>query len=213
MHTPLKDFPNQTVSDRASESGKLEAAFRQWAREVAFAIRALQNQTPAPTTAQPQASAASSTAPVKAVQSVPSVSWGRITGTLESQADLKKALDGREPAFGTPTSPNSIPVYQIDGSRSWSVIPNSGFIVSTAVALELGASHGVVVVSAGAPITLPKAINYKNKTFSLINSDVLPVTITPFGTETISGAATVTLAAQWESVSIISDGTQWLRYT
>jgi len=45
--------------------------------------------------------------------------------------------------------------------------------------------------------------------FKRINSGANAVIVDPSGAETIDGAATYTLSAQWNSVTIMSNGTAW----
>lgn len=216
MATPLKDFPNQTVSDRASESGKLEAAIRQWAREVTFAVRALQTQnTAAPVSTVQQTQTVNTPAPVT-ITSPTSVRWGRVTGTLGDQADISDALNAREPKFDTPPE-RSIPFFDTDGTRGWfslaalkAALAALSFIRTTAVDTTLSASDEILVVSAGATVTLPKASNYKNKQFNIIRSGTGTVTIVPSGTDTINGDTSLDLVAQWSSVVVVSDGLNWV---
>lgn len=218
MATPLKDFPNQTVADRASESGKLEAAVRQWAREVTFAVRALQNRPDATTAAASAVVASATVTATPVISGVSSVSWGTgIRGNIDNQIDLAAKLAAREPAFGSAPQDESIPYFNADGSRGWfslqdldNALPSNGFITAVSVPTELGASHGTVVVSNGSAITLPKASNYKNKQYNIIRSGTADVVITPNGVETISGQSSLTLIVQWASVVVISDGLNWV---
>lgn len=217
MSTPLKDFPNQTVADRASESGKLESAVRLWAREVTFAVRALQNRpTSEAAPVAPVTPPAAAAPPV--ISGVSSVSWGTgIRGNIANQLDLAAKLALREPAFGPAPQDESIPYFNADGSRGWfslqdldNALPSNGYITTVSVPTELNASHGTVVVSNGSGITLPKASNYKNKLFNIIRSGTADVVITPNGAETISGQTSLTLIVQWASVVVISDGVNWV---
>jgi hypothetical protein len=62
-------------------------------------------------------------------------------------------------------------------------------------------------------VNLPAAATAKNHVYTIkkIDSSVNTVTIDGSGAETIDGATTVVLAAQWERVTIQSDGTAWFR--
>jgi len=42
-----------------------------------------------------------------------------------------------------------------------------------------------------------------------VNAGLNSVTVDPFGSETIDGAATNVLTLQWAKISIISNGTAW----
>lgn len=60
-------------------------------------------------------------------------------------------------------------------------------------------------------ITLPKAALFGGRRFTIkkIDSSAHAVTIDGDGTETIDGAATVSLASQWAFRTVVSDGTAW----
>ena len=71
----------------------------------------------------------------------------------------------------------------------------------------------VLVATAGSPIviTLPPAATVRHQTYTIkkVDAGADVVTVTPNGAETIDGGPSVILAAQWESVRIISNGTAW----
>lgn len=215
MHTPIKDFPDQIPEGGSSALGKVQDATRKWAREVTFAIRALQNagQT---TTASPTTPPAVATRPPVTVIPPTSVRWGRILGTLGDQADLANALAGREPKFDIPPE-RSVPFFDTDGTRGWfslaalkAALAALSFIRTTSADTTLSASDETVIVSAGATVTLPKASNYKNKQFNIIRSGTSNVTVAVTGADTISGQSSLTLVVQWASVVVISDGLNWV---
>jgi len=61
-------------------------------------------------------------------------------------------------------------------------------------------------------VTLPTAVGNSGKLFFVKKTDAggNAVTIDGNGAETIDGAATKALAAQYDSVTIVSDGTNWM---
>ncbi len=65
--------------------------------------------------------------------------------------------------------------------------------------------------SAAITVTLPDPASYPDEALSIkkIDSSANAVTVAPHGSETIDGAASVTLANQWDSVTVKSDGTNW----
>lgn len=74
--------------------------------------------------------------------------------------------------------------------------------------------EGVILCDATAgafTITLPAAASFANKTFYIKKTDAgfNAVTIDANGTETIDGALTTALSTQYESIRIVSDGTNW----
>ena len=60
-------------------------------------------------------------------------------------------------------------------------------------------------------ITVKSAIFLKRKTYTVIKIDASAnvITLDPAGAETINGAATKTLTAQWDKITIVSDGINW----
>lgn len=66
--------------------------------------------------------------------------------------------------------------------------------------------------SAAFTITLPKASTHTGRVVHIkrINAGANNLTVDGDGAETIDGAASITLTAQWESRSLLSDGSNWL---
>jgi hypothetical protein len=60
-------------------------------------------------------------------------------------------------------------------------------------------------------VTLPAASTVTGRIFFVkrVNAGANNVTVDPFGSETIDGAATHVLSAQWARVEIISNGSAW----
>jgi hypothetical protein len=81
-------------------------------------------------------------------------------------------------------------------------------LTSTAVDLTLNSTHGYVLVDSTAAnrvITLPVATGkYRYHIKKTVAANL--VTVTPNGADTIQGAATRVLTAQYESCTIYSDG-------
>lgn len=87
-------------------------------------------------------------------------------------------------------------------------------IASTTTTITLGTTQYTVLANAtGGAITinLPPAAANIGKIYNLkkIDSTANTVTIDPNAVETIDGAATRVLTAQWQSVQIQCDGTAW----
>jgi hypothetical protein len=85
-------------------------------------------------------------------------------------------------------------------------------VVSTSVDLTLTNTNDVVLASASSglrTITLPVPSSGKTLTVKKTDSAVNPVKILPAGSETIDGVASYNLSAQYESISITTDGTNW----
>lgn len=64
-------------------------------------------------------------------------------------------------------------------------------------------------------VTLPTAVGIKGTMYSVKKTDssVNTVTLLPNGSETIDGSVSVVLSYQYETVTVISDGTNWYQKT
>jgi len=75
-------------------------------------------------------------------------------------------------------------------------------------------SHGVILADTSTAsfwISFPTAFDNSGKVFTVKKTAAAnTVTLNPFSTQTIDGATTKVLSAQWESVTFISDGANWL---
>ncbi len=81
----------------------------------------------------------------------------------------------------------------------------TGNVVSGDYLIIADATGGAITM------TLPPAALLSGRiyVFKRINSGANAVIVDPSGAETIDGAATYTLSAQWNSVTIMSNGTAW----
>jgi len=81
----------------------------------------------------------------------------------------------------------------------------TGNVVSGDYLIIADATGGAITM------TLPPAALVPGRiyAFKRINSGANAVVVDPSGAETIDGAATYTLSAQWNSVTIMSNGTAW----
>jgi len=81
----------------------------------------------------------------------------------------------------------------------------TGNVVSGDYLLVCDATAGAITMTLPSAALVPGRIYV----FKRINSGANAVIVDPSGAETIDGAATHTLSAQWNSVTIMSDGTAW----
>ena len=81
----------------------------------------------------------------------------------------------------------------------------TGNVVSGDYLLVCDATAGSITMALPSAALVPGRIYV----FKRINSGANAVVVDPSGAETIDGAATHTLSAQWNSVTIMSDGTSW----
>jgi virulence-associated protein VagC len=77
--------------------------------------------------------------------------------------------------------------------------------------VQLSGFEQTVLVSVLAEVTLPSAVGLRQREINIIRTGTGDVTITPTGSETISGDTFLVLTDQWDSVAFVSDGTNWVR--
>ena len=99
-------------------------------------------------------------------------------------------------------------VQPSDWNAAWAVANGTSAVAS---ATTLNNAHYRVLVSAETEVSLPTAVGIASKEYNIIRVGTDNVTITPDGAETISGDANLVLTTQWDSVSMVSDGTNWVR--
>lgn len=103
---------------------------------------------------------------------------------------------------------NRIATYLVDGSvmsAQYRNVTTTGNVVSGDYLIVANAAGGAITM------TLPPAALVPGRiyAFKRINSGANAVVIDPSGAETIDGAATYTLSAQWNSVTIMNNGIAW----
>ena len=84
--------------------------------------------------------------------------------------------------------------------------------ITTATTLDLSSRNVFVDASTGAlTITLPSALSAEGRYFNIkkIDGTANAVTVDADGSETIDGGVTASLASQYDSLSVISDGAEW----
>lgn len=59
-------------------------------------------------------------------------------------------------------------------------------------------------------VTLPTAVSIEGQYFIIKNTGTGVITVDGYGSETIDGAANKILAVQNESITVISDGSNWI---
>ena len=91
----------------------------------------------------------------------------------------------------------------------WSIATQT--TVTAAATITLGDTHNILICSAICTVTLPTAVGITGRQYNIINSWTATVTIDPYSTQTISGDTTLDLTSQWDSVVIVSDGTNRIR--
>ena len=113
-------------------------------------------------------------------------------------------------ATTTPTA-NKIPISEDDGflADGW-IHGNYATVTVVSGDTTLDSTHAIVLVSAGATISLPTAVGVAGLLYNVVRTGTGLVTIQPGGAETISGDTPLVLTSQWDSVVFVSDGTNWV---
>jgi hypothetical protein len=82
-------------------------------------------------------------------------------------------------------------------------------ISTQTTAYTIGATDSVVLCNGTFTVTLPTAVGRTGKTYEIKNIGTGTVTVDGNGSQTIDGALTFVLDAQYEAITIISDGSNW----
>lgn len=105
-------------------------------------------------------------------------------------------------------SPYARVVQPEDWNAAWAIANGTSAVAS---ATTLNNAFYRVLVSGATEVSLPTAVGISGKEYNVIRVGTDNVTITPDGAETISGDANFVLTSQWDSVSMVSDGSDWVR--
>ena len=109
------------------------------------------------------------------------------------------------------SSKNQSIVIRSDGSN-WQIVSRTGIAINAYSALHTVAQWEDTCLENGTySVTLPPAATMEGRRLTIKNNGVGTITIDGDGAETIDGAATYALAAQYLSVELESDGANWHR--
>src|SRR5215213_3298893 len=105
------------------------------------------------------------------------------------------------------THDNPTGIVSSDGQTASDVRTVTGAVTVRPIDRVLKANAAGGVVTVNLPSAAPNLVTY-----TVIKSDATgnTVTIDPAGTETVNGAATRVLSSQWETVTLKSDGSNWI---
>jgi hypothetical protein len=122
------------------------------------------------------------------------------TGTVLSSLDKSGAL-----ALGQAGAPNS--VLQVNG-------PIATALATKTANYTLTATDSIILANAASgavALTLPTAVGCAGRVYTLkkIDSSANAVTVATSASQTIDGASSQALAAQWNLVRVASDGSNW----
>lgn len=100
------------------------------------------------------------------------------------------------------TTPNS--TLDVQGSISGKVT------VSSSASYSLGNEYSYIYTGAGAAtVTLPTAASIAGRMYTIKNASSSALTINTTSSQNIDGAATFILTSQYQTISIVSNGTDW----
>ena len=88
-------------------------------------------------------------------------------------------------------------------------------VVTKTAAYTITTDNRVILcdaTSAAFTVTLPTAVGIEGREFTIVKTDssVNAVTVDGNGSETINGATTKALSSQWDKVTVVSDGSNWV---
>jgi len=99
---------------------------------------------------------------------------------------------------------------QIASAINYAIRPKTSVVTQSGTYTETATEGDKVILFSGTgTASLPSAVkNIARLTFKLMTADTL--TIDPNGAETIDGAATASIAVQYASMTLVSDGSNWV---
>ena len=140
------------------------------------------------------------------------------TGKLVSCSALAKMSDGIW-RYNTSTASS---IYYVGGNvgigttTPTSTLQNVGslglnYVVITNTSYAVKETDHVIVANpaAAATMTLPTAVGIGGRIYTVKNNSLFTVTILPSGSEKIDGGSNFLLNAQYQNVSLMSDGSNW----
>lgn len=119
--------------------------------------------------------------------------------------DFANELAGKTRVAGT-----GLPIHGLDSQQSLGVKTTANKVAAYNAAEETVIPCDAT--TAAFAVNLPTAVGIRGRVYIIKKVDVTAnaVTVTPNGAETIDGAATVVLNAQWQVTRIVSDNANWL---
>ena len=92
--------------------------------------------------------------------------------------------------------------------------PIATAFASTGLSTTLGASSSVFSAGPASPfsstVTLPSAVGITGRQYTIKRTGTGSVTVATTSSQTIDGAASYALSAQWKYVVVVSNGSNWL---
>lgn len=121
------------------------------------------------------------------------ITWGVITGTLADQTDLQAAIDAKQTAQS--------------GVRTAYAAKTANYTLTTSDYTINGDATGGIFT-----LTLPTAVSKSGQIYVLRKSDASgnAITVATTSSQTINGSTTQSLASQYSTITVQSDGANWM---
>jgi hypothetical protein len=122
-------------------------------------------------------------------------------------ADLRDALDLDDPATGYMALGGGTMVGKLVATAGI----QKSYVAKTATYAISSATDYCINCTANAfTVTLPTAVSIAGQEFVIKNSGAGVITIATTSSQTIDGATTATLTTQYESITLLSNGANWI---
>lgn len=175
---------------------------------------------PMPMSLQPAANSTNAFAVLNAAGTI-SVLTVDTTGTLTTARQGLTVLSVIDTTghFVVKKSDNATNVFAVDASPARATVSGESVLSGAltvayrgiSAARTLDATDHVVNCTANTfTVTLPTAVSATGRTYRIKNSGTGTITIACNGSQTIDGATTKSLATQYSSISVVSNGANWI---
>jgi hypothetical protein len=134
------------------------------------------------------------------------IGQGSNTVTLGNSSITKTFLRGN--TMVNTTTDNGVDELQVQGSIS-GIGFKQGYVTKTGAYTATNDDYVIDCTSGTFTVTLPASSGRTGRILIIKNSGAGTITVDGNGAETIDGAATYSLAVQYATIQIISDGTNW----
>jgi hypothetical protein len=144
-----------------------------------------------------------------------------VVGNTELSNMAQSTVKGRAAGAGM-GDPQDLSVAQLKALLALAIADITGLTAVLAAKRDLGSVDATLTATSylvksdatAGPVTvnLPSAASSVNRVINIkkVDASANTVTVDGNGTETIDGGLTAVLTIQWESITLISDGSQWL---
>ena len=102
------------------------------------------------------------------------------------------------------TSTGVVTVNKVSGGATFNYVAKTATYTASATDYVIDCTSGTFTVS------LPTAVGITGRVYVIKNSGTGTITIDPNGAQTIDGLSAYTLAVRYESITIMSNGANWI---